>query len=100
VHQKEIICQESLNVSIRKEFIIKAISMETREMPWDYRWHNNSTAYNPDRLDIEIRRESLNKTLISWEEYFSTAKADVRLRKEMFKNSEKIAREKAMTLEK
>jgi hypothetical protein len=42
--------------------MFKATYRESIEMPWEYWWNNNLTGYNPDRLDVEIRRESL-KTL-------------------------------------
>ena len=83
---------KSLTVKFPREIINKAKSRETREVSWDYRFMNNSTGLNPDRHAIEIRREFVRT--ISWDQYFSTAKAEVRLRKEMIECSEWFARKK------
>jgi hypothetical protein len=87
----------SLKVKFPQELIFEAIDREARKVPWDYRWHNNLTGYNPDRIGHKIKRDSLRRhgvKLISWKKYFSTAKADIQFRKEIHKNSEKIARVK------
>ena len=97
--------QPSLNLEVRfpRAIISYAKSKEDREMPWEYRWHNNLTGYNPNRLDQKIRRKSLRRhgvELISWRKYFSKEKADVKFRKELHKNSERSARKEALKLEK
>jgi hypothetical protein len=45
-----------------------------------------------------LRRHGVK--LISWKKYFSKEKADIKLRKEAHKNSEKNARDEALKLEK
>ena len=97
--------QQSLSLKVRfpPAIISHAKSREDREVPWDYRWHNNLTGYNPDRVGHKIKRNSLRRhgvKLISWKKYFSKEKADIKFRKEVHKNSEKNARDEALKLEK
>ena len=92
----------SLEVKFPRAIISHAKSREDREMPWEYRWNNNLTGYNPDRVGHKIKRDSLRRhgvKLISWKKYFSKEKADMKLRKEVHKNSEKNARDEALKLE-
>ena len=95
--------QPSLSLQVRfpPAIISHAKSREDREVPYDYRWHNNLTGYNPERVGHKIKRSSLRRhgvKLISWKKYFSKEKADIKLRKEVHKNSEKNARDEALKL--
>ena len=95
--------QPSLSLKVRfpRAIISHARSREDREAPYDYRWHNNLTGYNPDRVGHKIKRNSLRRhgvELISWKKYFSKEKADVKFRKELHKNSERSARKEALKL--
>jgi hypothetical protein len=94
--------QKSLSLKVRfpPAIISNAKSREDREMPWDYRWHNNLAGYNPDNIGHQVKLNSLRRhgvKLISWKKYFSKEKADIKLRKEVHNNSEKNARDKTLT---
>ena len=72
--------QPSLSLEVRfpRAIISHAKSREDREMPWEYRWNNNLTGYNPDRVGHIIKRNSLRRhgvELISWKKYFSKEKS-------------------------
>ena len=74
----------SLKVKFPPAIIFEAKNREAREMPWEYRWHNNLTGYNPDRIGHKIKRNSLRRhgvKLISWKKYFSKEKADIKFRR-------------------
>ena len=55
--------QPSLSLKVRfpRAIISHAKSREDREVPWDYRWHNNLTGYNPERVGHNIKRDSLRR---------------------------------------